>query len=385
MAFTYTRADLRTRINAGIKGKMGILISPEDLMNQAVREVKNLIPLRSAKRRMTISPGLFTDIYSYPAPVDLDGQMIVDVAAQVNRPKISEYYLVTPEEFDRRKDTRAIAVDSRDSLTKLLINAQINDQTLVVSTLDAITAGGGTWVVTGDATNLQRNSDNFVKSSASLSFDINASGGITAGIENTTLDTFDMTDYRENSVFIWHYIVSTTGITSYSLRIGTDITNYFLKTVTTTHEGTAFVQGWNLLRFDLSTATEVGTVTLDTCNYAEIFMNKLMSKVSETGYLFDQMQIKKGQIMNLLYYSSYGWTTSSGTYILESTDDSDFLVADSNEFNLMIYKGIELAAAEMDEELIEKKAAARFDADAESYLNNNPIEAKVLTTTYYDF
>lgn len=386
MAFTYTRDDLKTRINAGLKGKIGILIDENDTINQAVRDVNNLMDLRSAKRRVLIAPGLFTDINSYPCPVDLNGQAIIDINPQDDsRAKNSEYYLVTPEEFYRRKDDRAIAIDNRDSLTRLLINAQINDKTLNVSTLDSLTAGGGTWAISGDATNLVANTDNFVKGIASLSFDITAAGGTTAGIKNTTLNTFDLTNYRYNSIFVWAYVVSTTGLTNYSLKIGTNTTNYFLASVTTTHEGVAFTTGWNLLRFDLATSAQTGTVTLASCKYAELYMTKTVGKVSETGYLFDQIQVKKGQYNNLYYYSGYGWTTSAGTWIQDSTNDSDFIVAGANEFNLMVYKGIELGASEMDEDNLEKKAQGRFKQMMEEYIMGNQSEAKVLTGTYYDF
>ena len=45
-----TRADLKSRINGVIQGKIGMLVSDEELMNEVVRDVYSVLELRSAKR-----------------------------------------------------------------------------------------------------------------------------------------------------------------------------------------------------------------------------------------------------------------------------------------------------------------------------------------------
>lgn len=381
----YTRADLKSRINAGIKNKIGMLVSANDLINDTVRSVISEVDLRSTKRRAYLSSNLFTDIYTYNCPSDLKAQKIIDLIPQVNRTKLSEIYLVPTEEFSRRLENRTIAVDDRDSLRKLLISLSISDQILTISTLDSVTSGGGTWTTVGDATNLEQDSDNFVKGVASLKWDIGSGATTTAGIKNTSLNTFDFTNYRNQSIFHWVYVTSTTNLTNFVLRIGNDESNYLTKTVTTTQEGTAFVQGWNLLRFDMSTATITGTVDLETFEYAQIHMTKTTGKINETGYRSDHLIAQKGSIYMVSYYSKYGWQNSSGTYMENSTDDSDYLNVDTDEYNMIIQKGIELAASETEDYEIEKKANQRFIGLASIYLDNNPSEAKLMTTTYYDF
>ncbi len=384
---TFTRANLKSRINAGIKGKIGMLLSEDDLVNDVVREVISDVRLRSQKRKSRMAPNLFSTIYEYGAPVDLDDQSIVDIAPQVGRRVWSDWRLTTPEEFDRRKsvEDRIVAVNDHDNIKKILIGKVIDDDSLSISTLDTVTSGGGTWVVTGGATNLVANSDDYVKGSASLMYDISASAVTTAGIKNTGLNTFDFTDYKNNSVFHWQYIQSTTGLTSYTMNIGSSTSNYYSKTVTTNNEGTAFVTGWNLLRFDFTAATTTGTPLLTAFNYVEIYMNKLTTKVSETGYRADNVEAKKGQIYDLYYYSEYGWETSSGTWIVNSTDDSDILHADPSEFNMFIQKGVELAGIECEEDKASERAAAKYEIMKNNYGMQNPDESLILQTTYYDF
>lgn len=362
-----------------------MLVNSDDTANQAVRIVVGDMDMRSLKRSSTLSPGLFSDIDSYPAPTDLKDQSIVDIRPQTNRTRDSEFTLTTAEQFGRRNDNLTAAVKNENGLKRILISARINDNTLVISTLDSITAGGGTWVATGDATNLVANSDNYIKGNAALKYDLGSGGLTTAGIRNTTLTSFDITDYLTNSIFHYEYIASTTNLTSYTLRVGSSTGDYYQQTVTTTHEGTAFTQGWNLLRFDMSTATTVGTPTSTACTYAEIFMTKSALKINETGYRADHIWAKKGLVYEIVYYTEYGWQTSGGTYIQDSTLDTDFVIADSGEFEIIVQKAIEIAAAEVNEDDSELKASQRYTDMKDKYLTDNPSESKLIQTTYYNF
>jgi len=385
MAFIYTRTALKGRINAGIKNKIGILIDENETVNQAVREVIRDIDLRSTKRRSALSPALFNDIDEYAAPTDLKDQKVVDIAYQVNRSKLDEFYLVPTSEFSRRRDNRAIAVDDRDAIRKLLIHAEVDDTTILSTSLDSLTSGGGTWTLFGDAINVAVDSDNYVKGSASLKFDISAAGGTTAGIFNSGLTAFDITPFLNHSVFVYVYIQSTVGLTNFIIQIGNDASNYYGKTVTVSNDNNAFVVGLNLLRFDLGSSTQTGSVTETSCSFIRLFMTKTAGKISETNYRFDQIVFKKGVIANLYYYSNYGWQTSAGAYLLDSTSDLDVLVADSSEYELFIEKGIELAAREVDEEELRIAAKVEYISQKNEYLMNNPSEALLMTTTYYDF
>lgn len=383
----YTRAQLKSRINAGIKGKIGVLIDSNETINDTVREVISDIKLRSQKRRASLAPNLFSSIYQYGAPTDLEDQSIIDLSPQIDRAVWSDWRLTTPEEFDRRKtaEDRLISVDDHDEIKKILVSKMINDQSLSISTLDTLTSGGGTWVVSGGAINLVANSDNYVKGSASLMYDIGPSAVTTAGFKNTGLNIFDFTNYKNNSVFHWEYIQTTTGLTSFTMNLGSSVSDYYSKTVTTTNEGTAFQVGWNLLRFDFTAATQTGTPSLAAFNYAEVYMTKATSKINETGYRADNIEAKKGQIYNLSYYSGYGWQTLAGTWIENATLDSDYLNAGSSEYNLFILKGIQKAGAECEEYAAADRAAIEYEKLKDNYGTQNPDESLILQTLYYDF
>lgn len=383
----YTYAQLKSRINSGIKGKVGILVDARETINEVVREVVSDIDLRSTRRKSALTPKLFSRIFEYASPTDIKGSAIIDIQNQTGGFQ-KDYTLVGFEQFSRRQDTDTVAFDDSDFIKKILINAQVNSLSTTVSALDSLTSGGGTWVVysTGSE-NLVADSDDYVRENASLKFGISAISSTTAGIKNTGLSTTDMTQFLggNGAAFVWAYINSTTNITNFILEIGTDSSNYYKKTITTASDGTAFRNGWNLLRFDLTTLTETGTVTDATINYAAIYMTKSTSKVSETDYRFDSLVLKKGEINNVHYYSKYGWQTSGGTYIENSTADSDLLMADTDEFNLMIQKGIEIAGMEVDENEAAEKAARKYEVKKKEYIQRNPSERMLMINTYADF
>lgn len=389
MAFIYTRSQFKTRINAGIQGKIGMLISSEDTMNEAARQVISDVHLRSARRKATLSPNLFTDIFDFVAPSDLYMDRLISLPPQAQT-QVTEINLIPTEEFDKQKFNLdgAVSIDDFNGTRRLRVAMKVDDKGVVFSQLDSLTSGGGTWVAFGDATNLTADTDNFIKGNGSINWDIDASGGTTAGIENTGLNSIDLDDEYlggNGAVFVWAYLTDATNVTNFILRIGSSNSNYYSKTITAQHDGTAFVDGWNLLRFDLTSLTETGTVDDDTVDYAAIYMTKDAAKVSETDYRFDWLAVKKGAIHEVRYYTKYAWQNTSGTYLENSSDDSDLLIADTNEFNLYLLKGRELAAEEVGEYDIAAYNREKYIAAVQLYQKENPSEAKLLTQEYHKY
>lgn len=406
MSFIYTRAQLKQRINAGIHGKIGMLLDANETCNEAVRQFTTAIDSRSSRRRATLFPDLFQDINEYSCPADVDAYKLIDIPAQAKR-QDGEFFLIPSSDFkttfgssSRDRDFRvcrgsgALAIDDYNGLRTLLIDSAVESNGFTVSELDDFESGGGTWQLFGDAEFLGNDDGDFIKGNGSLTFDINNAGNTTAGLFNDELDAFDLSDYigGQSSFFIWAKIASTVGITNYKLRFGADANDYFELTTTSQANGIAFVNGWNLLRFpiDMSVATETGTLADETnVTYVSVFMTKLGSKISETDYKLDWLVVKKGIIHDIEYYSKYGWQTSAGVYKENSTTDAgadtDLIVADRDEYDLIVMKGTEIAAREVREYDVADNTMARFDAKAKEYQMRNPSEAKIMTNGYYNY
>ena len=385
MAFVYTRADLKSRVNANIHGKIGMLVDDEATLNDAVREYLKIDP-RSTRRKSALTPNLYNGVYEYAVASDLDGYKLIDIPAQAKR-EDGQFFLIPSEEFDRVHPKGAIAIDDYNNTRILKINSRVDSKLLVISELDSITSGGGTWSAFGGVTTVETDTDDFVHGAGSVSFDINATSATTAGIVNTAINSINLTDYLggNGSVFVYARINSTTNLTNYILRIGSSSSAYYSKTVTARHDGTAFVAGWNLLRFDLSSLTATGVPTDTAIRYIALYMTKTTGKISESDYKFDYLTLMKGKFHDVKYYSKYGWTSSAGAYKENSTDDSDLLVADTDEYNLIIEKASQVAADEVDEDATATKYEARYKEHVKQYQQRNPSEAKVMTNEYYGY
>jgi hypothetical protein len=384
MAFIYTRSQFLSDINRKIFGKIGMIASQEDFANEVVREVRNDISIRSAKRKMDLTPHLFPQIYQYAAPSDLFDYKIIDIPAQA-KDYDKNFTLVPVEQFTNRPNTGEIAIDDYNGSRVLLINSAIPTTQQMIAELDSLTSGGGGWQVVGGATNLAADGDDYIKGAGSLSFDLSAASQTTAGIKNININEFDLTDFLggNSSVFVWTKLNSVTNVTNFILQLGTDESNYYSKTVTVKHDGNAFEAGWNLLRFDLTSLTETGSVTDTSINFASVFMTKDTAKISETDYKFDWLTILKGERHSVTYYSKYGWQSSAGVYKQLSDNALDLLVADESEYDLFIKKGRYIGLQETNNDLnIITTAGNDYDLALKKYGMNNPDESQLMISTY---
>ncbi len=373
----YTQSALKSAVNSKIKGKIGILTDFQETLNSGVRQVLSDIDFITARRRTPLIPALFDGVFEYAAPADLKEYSIISVQNQ-RWTKTPFWSLVAYEQFMRRQDANTVSVSDYDGLRKVFIKSSLIDTKITTSSLDSLTSGGGTWILLGDATNVEASISDFVEGAGSIKFDISAAGGTTAGIQNTTLSQADLSEYFEGNgnATVWAYITSTTNLTNFILKIGSDNTNYYTKTVTTQADGTAFVNGWNLLSFDLSTFTTVGTPVITAADYCAIYFTKTAGKISEVGYKFDNIQFRIGEINNLYYYSGYGWQSSTGTYKVNANED---------EYELILAKCAELAADDVDEEKVSEKQAIRYKELRKLYMMSHPSEALIMISTVADF
>lgn len=402
---TYTRSDLKSRINAGIKGKIGMLVDADETVNQVVRAVVSDIDMRSTRRMVASQPGVFDEQLAYPAPVDLKARKLLSLNKQSGGTDVYVGYNLIPYEqfnqklgfmsnrrdgnytqvrFGNERELYTVSFDDRDSVRRMLIAAPKDNTELVLSGLDSLTDGGGLWTSFGDAENVDADTGNRVDGVASIKYDIDAAGGTTAGIYNATLDEFDISGFLQsnNSVFAFANISDKDDITNFTLRLGNDGANYYEMVVTLTHFRTAFALGWNTLRYDVSSRVEVGTVDPTTMSYIAIFMTKAAGKISQQNFNFDNLVMASGNVMNLRYYSKYGWQTQAGAWLENSTRDDDFLNAEADEFDFIIEKGISMAGREVDENDAAKVAETLYREKKKMYLLETPSEALVETSDY---
>ena len=122
-------------------------------------------------------------------------------------------------------------------------------------------------------------------------------------------------------------------------------------------------------------------------------MTKTTGKNNETDYRFDHLVLRKGEIHEVEYYTKFGWQTSAAAYIENSTVDSDLLVADTDEFKIIVLKGISIAAREINDFAVAKDADDQYYGvpgtnklgAMKTYQFRSPSDAKILTQEYYRY
>ncbi len=398
---SFTQAELNVSVATRVTGTYSdanFLI----IANNSARELVRKLDLRSMKRRAALSPNLMDDIFDYSAPSDIKGNKLIDLQPQIDRGRFDDWRLTTEEEFDRLKSQIGIdrhgdpvsfkrnawvgdsvcAVSDKGMTRKILAALPVDDTETVVDSLDAI----GNWVLFGDAENLTADASNFVKGSRSINWDISSAGGTTAGIQNTSLATFDLSAYlTEGSIFVWAYLSSKTNVTNFIIRIGSGTSAYYSITITTNNEGNAFVGGWNLLRFDFVNKSTTGTPDDDASDYVAVYMTKDSGKVSETDYRFDHIILKVGKHYDVVYYSKYAWQSSAGTYLEDATATTDLLNADTDEINLFELKTAELIERHLKHLKESQVLKDLYDEAVAEYVLANLSVAMSYTNTYHNF
>jgi hypothetical protein len=391
---TYTRTAIQNYIwDSIIFSQVAGQIDVQSTINAGVKRVWTEVDLRSSKRLSSIIQ-LFDDVYDYFCPTDLKDEAICDIIPQLKRSPNFDPQLVGAAEFDQRKsfENNLIAFNDHDLIRKLRVSVVSDTLSFTISSLDSLTSGSQStnWTALGDATNLRADLQNYVEGSGSLEYDIDNGGTTTAGVQNLSLNTFDLAAYEPlGSVFAYAYIsqiATPADISNFTLVIYDNQGYTYTVAVTQTNEGAAFYQGWQLLNFSLQTgALSNANFNWASCTGIKLYMTKSTGKVNQTQFRFDIIMAAAGTFDNVLYYSKFPWLNySTGAYQNESANAGDYIVCDDDELTLVI----SACRAEADRRLRDWNAYeidnGQYQIDKENYILKVPSDRKMKTQTYYD-
>ncbi len=379
-----TRAQFKAAVNANIHNKIGIIPNSNTFLETAVREVMNEVDIEDTIRRAALAPDVFSGIYDYVQPTDLKSNKIVDFRQRTNR--TARYKYVSKEYFDARKDSqRDIFTFENYSTSRILRISGDGVKDAIVDALDSTT----TWAVDGDATTLTQETVDVVDGNA-LKFNLTAAG-TAGGIITSTLTAVDATDYRGDSAFfIWAKLPTAANFTNVILRWGSSAADYWTKTVTTQADGRAFVDGWNLLRFDWTTQSATGSPTVTALD--SFLIRFTFNGTAMEGVIVDTLYLARGRDVDAIYYSKYPWRTSAGVWEQTASADDSILNADEDAVDLYIVKATINAAAivrevQADLPIYTARYYGRGGHDVGikmQYMMKHPSQAKLMTQKWYD-
>jgi len=381
----YTQADISSRMNSRIQNKIGMLVDDVTTVNAGVRNMNKKLLMESRIRKGMLSPSLITGRYDYVLPTDFNGRAIIDIPATGAR-KNGNLEIVSPVEFETRPRFGTIAFDRYDG--KKIIKVYGSDQSvsMILSSLQSLTLDGGTWVLSGDATNVRVDDDNYPYTNPVIAFDIAATGLTEAGIKNTALTSADFSKYVNSDSFavLNTYLNTNITVSSITLKFGSDISNYYSCTVTAQFDGKAFVSGDNKLYF--TSFSKTGSPDPTAIDYCEIVLGIASGHASALNFAFSNLQFQRGVPTPIIYYTNYNWVGIDGTYKVDATASTDYSLADVDEFDMHVDACVIEAMRELAyPENIIVNEETRLDNSIKAYQLDNPSDVLTYTTIYQDF
>lgn len=309
----------------------------DSVISRAARQLLHDVDPQETIRRSPLSSAIFGDTFVYPCPIDVKTNKVIDIRPQTNRKNWQNPTQTFSRNFDLSKDNQQMLVNVDYNTGIKTLNISIPPQTtLTVNNADDIT-DNGTWAVTSALSNLTEDTLNYVVSNSSLRFDMAAGGtGVSGYIENSTMESVDISAYDpDGTVFMWVYLPTGSQFQSVQLYIGSSSSNYYYGTVTTSQGGVAFVNGWNLLAFNIAQLTETGTVDPTAINYIRVTFTT--DGTAQTSIRLNGLTIQLGAVYEIEYYSNYLFRDlSTGAWQETVTDDSNLVNLEPTSYNLLL-------------------------------------------------
>lgn len=399
---TYSYSLLQRILNSKIHGKLTNLNVgsdtniERDLVNSAVRIAINDIDFKGNLKVTTLTPNLLDNQWEYSLPNDAEN--IVDFAPQNTdtRDEFETYDFVSPEEFDRRKRVeRGIYTIINDNLSrKLRVSSDIsNNNNILVSNLEDTNWKSFDTTSVNDS-DVKVDNDDYREGAGSIRFqtDTTDSTDSVVGIQNTALSAFDISSYlARGSAFVDAKLtVADTGIHQISLRLGSDSNNYYRISDSTQNDCSAFVAGWNKIRFDFQNKVAVGTPGDTAIDYAALYWSRDTTTVAllhlnDTDWGFDNLKLARGRYYNISYYTKNVWQDTTLATVENSSNDSHTLMVSNDELEVIMAKAAELASIQLRDYEDAKYYSGEYQKLKMGYLMINPSQNKTLTTSRYNF
>lgn len=355
-------------------------------------------------RTVTMTTPFFDNINDYALVTDY--KRMIDIRPQVNRfnqPGRSHYSETTPRQFLERLDSNSFSIRWNNMTRTIRAQKLPSGNVVQMDSFDGPTANGS-WAVGGDASGLYTEVLNFVEGNSSLGLNISGVTG-SSYIDNSTAAVLDLSAYLyedTSTLFVWIPIGYSSYFSNFKLRRGSSSSAYKEVTVTVKADGTAFNDGWNMLRIDWSTATTTGSPD-NTKNIYRRFGMTTTVGTAITGVLVDNWTNALGTLNEIEYYSEYMFRTAAGTWISVPTLDTDTICVGPNSYEILkaemmidVIKEIRtgnIMTAEVNEWrlMLNGQPQSRYVKDPPyhglyaDYLKQFPSSAIVTATRTYDY
>lgn len=377
--------DIATAIHGTTTNKVPGIYT---IANRAARQLLLDVDPKETQRIVPIAQ-VFNSVFDYACPVDVKGDRVVDIRPQAGRMPWDIYPQGYSQDFDANKNVsfdNKLYTQWNTGVKTLRIEAPSLTAPLVLCDTSTLTG----WTGLLGAQNLTLDTTNNVAGGGAIMFDLGA-GSTSGSIQVSTLSPVNVTGHVNiDTEFYWVYLPNASAITSLTVRWGSDITtNYYTYTATSTQQGTAFQNGWNLIAMPWASATLMGNPVATA--YDSVQLTVAYNGTLQTGLKFCNLTSNMGEIFEAVYYSKYLFRDPVTNAFQESivaggSDDNKIINLDTDSYNLFFNKGATLVAQSL------QGADAAYDATffdneyqigLKRYKSLNPSEAMLKGSQYY--
>ncbi len=307
-------------------------------------------------RRKQSSLRVFDGVLVYPAPSDYDELCYVDNDEMFYADR-ARFRYQSFNEFFEDKDNRNDLCEIMDGETTF-IGCRYQTKSAQSITVDPA-ENAALYTCSGDASNPVLDNVFFKEGNGSIRFSIISNTG-TAMIENTFTNISDSLYTRK---YNFRYVYLSGLPTAISMRYGNDNADYLYFTATKQFSGQDFkINSWNLVAFDLNTASTVGTI--DATKFA--YQGLILTGAPTGTYYVDTSYVRSWELLdNFWYYHINAVKTNAGvyqtTFIGANTEDydvTDYLIGTLEFANYIAYRAsLMIAMDKGDDKLIPQVGA----------------------------
>lgn len=354
-------------------------------LDEAIRGLNQTVKIPWSLKKTTLR--VFNNVLEYPVADDHDELAFLDTPKQnIYETKPNFYYTSIQEFYENDNDRNDLCEIWKNGTKYLGVRLDVTNVGSQKCDTSKIVAN---YTASGDASNIVADTVIYKEDEGnnSIGFTNTVSSG-TATVSASFVAISD-SNYKQKYFFVWMFLSGTP--TSITLKLGNDTSNYLYKSVTAQFSGEAFsANDWNLLAFDLNTASTVGTIN---SNQLDFFQINLVGAAA--GYYnIDNAYLRQWDLLDYWYYSNYSIKTNSSSvpdqaYFYNdtteqySTDSS--LVGDKEWADVVMYDAIVIGLADEKDGSLYPVIKAKRDDAWSRFLAKYPDMVPLITTTKYKF
>jgi hypothetical protein len=299
-------------------------------LSRAARYVAQKIDAPEATGRESIT--LYDGVYYYTAPEILFGTAVNMIRQQGDASSINQYsYKVPMDVFTRGKHTFPngytldLEYDKGMGIIGIASDIPLPKVNLTpFSSASDVTAAGSASGATTDTVN-------YYQQPSSIRFTL--TGSSTGTITQNLTSALDLTTYQGvGVVFLAIETPSVANLTSISIRVGSDASNYYSSTQTEGFLGAFQTDQWTLVAFDLASATTTGSPVITAIDYVQV---RIAHTGTITNFRINNCWVAMPSLNEIVYQTAAIFKNSSGTLSQEIGSDNDTIILNDAAFSIL--------------------------------------------------